>query len=69
MTERSMIMPLGSSTGSLMRVSIKGSGREGKGERKGERGGRMGGKRERRGRKRREDGGGGRGEEDGTYAV
>ena len=39
MTERSMIMPLGSSTGSLMRVSIKGSGRvgreEGKGERKG----------------------------------
>ena len=27
MTERSMIIPLGSSTGSLMRVSIRGSGR------------------------------------------
>ena len=26
MTERSMIIPLGSSTGSLMRVSIRGSG-------------------------------------------
>ena len=43
MMERSMIMPLGSSTGSLMRVSIRGSGgRRGRGggeEEEGRRGG------------------------------
>ena len=51
MMERSMIMPLGSSTGSLMRVSIRGSGgRRGRGgggeeegRRRGERWGQVGG--------------------------
>ena len=39
MMERSMIMPLGSSTGSLMRVSIRGSeGRRGRGGGEEERG-------------------------------
>ena len=48
MMERSMIMPLGSSTGSLMRVSIRGSGggggEEGEGGRRGGGEGRGGGK-------------------------